>query len=182
MKTRDEKDKLLYPYKNYYPQIDQTVFIAPGAKIIGQVSVGAYSSVWYNAVIRGDIGAAITIGKYTNIQDNSVIHVARNSGTMLGDYITVGHGVILHNCQIENNCLIGMGAIILNHSSIGENSLIAAGALIPERKKIPPNSLVMGSPGKVVREVTPEEIEYIRGMAESYNQERQEYLSKLEEV
>jgi carbonic anhydrase/acetyltransferase-like protein (isoleucine patch superfamily) len=169
------EEKTIYPYKNYWPQIEDTAFVAPGARIIGQVFIGAYSSLWYNVVARGDIDA-IKIGKYTNIQDNSTIHVAYDFHAAIGDYVTVGHNAIIHGCEIDDHCLIGMGAIILNYAHIGKNSIIAAGSLIPQGRKIPPNSLVMGSPGKIIREVTDEEIKNIRLSADKYAEIAQEYL------
>ncbi|MDR1702721.1 MAG: gamma carbonic anhydrase family protein, partial [Sporomusaceae bacterium] len=159
--------KTLYHFQEYYPQVDATAFLAPGAKIIGQVTIGAYASIWYNTVLRGDI-ERIKIGNHTNVQDNSTIHVADDLSAILGDYVTVGHGVILHGCAIANNCLIGMGAIILNYAEIGENTIVAAGTLRPQGKKIPPNSLVMGSPGKVIRQLTAAEIESNLAMAHKY--------------
>jgi carbonic anhydrase/acetyltransferase-like protein (isoleucine patch superfamily) len=173
-------ENCLYRFKEYYPQIDETVFIAPGSKIIGQVEIAAYSGIWYNTVIRGDI-EGIKIGRYTNVQDNSTLHVGDNLMVVLGDYITVGHGVILHGCSVGDNCLIGMGAIILNHAEIGANSIVAAGSLIPQGKKFPPNSLIMGSPGKFVRELTMAEIESNRAMAHKYVQVAKELLRTIEE-
>lgn len=165
----------IIPFKDLHPKIEKNVYIAEGARIIGNVSIGEYANIWFNAVLRGDV-QPITIGQYTNIQDNCTVHVWYEFPTTIGDYVTVGHGAILHGCTIANNCLIGMGAIILNYAEIGENCIIGAGTLIPERKKIPPNSLVMGSPGKVVRQVSPEEIEAIRQSAIIYAQDAKEYM------
>lgn len=165
----------LIPYKDLHPKIDNNVFIAEGARIIGDVSIGAHASIWFNTVLRGDVHP-ITIGQYTNIQDNCTVHVWYEFPTVVGDYVTVGHGAILHSCTIAHNCLIGMGAIILNYAEIGENCIIGAGSLIPERKKIPPNSLVMGSPGKVIRQVTTKEIEAIRQSALVYAQDAKNYM------
>ncbi|MBP2625655.1 MAG: transferase hexapeptide repeat containing protein [Firmicutes bacterium] len=164
----------LIPYKGIIPKIHENVYLANGTYIIGDVTIDSHSNIWFNTVIRGDVHP-ITIGKYTNIQDNSTIHVVRDHPTVIKDYVTVGHGVILHACHIASNCLIGMGAIILSYAEIGENCIIGAGALITEHKKIPPNSLVMGSPGKVVRTVTREEIEAIRMSALNYYEESEQY-------
>lgn len=164
----------LIPYKGIIPKIHENVFLANGAYIIGDVTIGSRSNIWFNTVIRGDVHH-ITIGKYTNIQDNSTIHVVHDHPSVIEDYVTVGHGVILHACHIASNCLIGMGAIILSYAEIGENCIIGAGALITEHKKIPPNSLVMGSPGKVVRTVTKEEVEAIRMSALGYYEESEQY-------
>ncbi|WP_075755709.1 gamma carbonic anhydrase family protein [Sporomusa sphaeroides] len=163
------------PFKGLQPTIDNNVFIAEGARVIGDVSIEAHASIWFNTVLRGDV-QPIRIGRYTNIQDNCTIHVWYEFPTVIGNYVTVGHGAILHGCTIASNCLIGMGAIILNYAEIGENCIIGAGALIPERKKIPPNSLVMGSPGKVIRQVSMEEIETIRQSALVYVQDAKNYM------
>ncbi len=162
------------PYSGILPKVASDVFLANGAYIIGDVTIASKANIWFNTVIRGDVHP-ITIGSYTNIQDNSTIHVMHDHPTVIEEYVTVGHGAILHACHIASNCLIGMGAIILSYSQIGENCIIGAGALITEHKKIPPNSLVMGSPGKVVRSVTEEEIKAIRTSALTYYEEAQKY-------
>lgn len=167
------KDHLV-SYQGVSPTIDEDVFLAKGAYIIGDVTISQGANIWFNTVIRGDVHP-IKIGSYTNIQDNCTIHVMHDHPTVIGDYVTVGHGVVLHACHVQNNCLIGMGAIILSYSEIGENCIIGAGTLITEHKKIPPNSLVMGSPGKVVRTLTSEEIQAIRDSATHYYDESQKY-------
>ena len=164
----------LIPYNGITPQLHENVFLANGAYIIGEVTIGSHSSIWFNTVIRGDVNT-ITIGDYTNVQDNSTIHVIHEQPAVIEDYVTVGHGVILHACHIASNCLIGMGAIILSYAEIGENCIIGAGTLITEHKKIPPNSLVMGSPGKIVRTVTSMEIEALRMSAFNYYEESLKY-------
>ncbi len=169
------KDNFL-SYKDIYPNVHESVFVANGAHIIGDVTIGENSNIWFNTVVRGDV-QHIRIGKYTNIQDNSTVHVMYDHPTIIDDYVTAGHGVILHGCHVGSQCLIGMGAIILGYSEIGDNCIIAAGTLIPERKVIPPNSLVMGSPGKIVRTVTDEEIEAIRWSALKYHEVAQLYLA-----
>jgi carbonic anhydrase/acetyltransferase-like protein (isoleucine patch superfamily) len=132
--------------------IDPSAFIAPTAVVLGDVTIGADASVWYQAVLRGDI-APIRIGSETNIQDGSVVHVDTGVPCTVGRRVGVGHRVILHGCTIEDECLIGMGSVLLNHVRIGTGSVIAAGAVIPEGVTIPPKSLVMGVPGRVVRPV-----------------------------
>ena len=163
------------PYKTLRPHVDNSTFIATGARIIGDVTIGANAGIWFNTVLRGDV-QPITVGQYTNIQDNCTVHVLYDTPAVIGEYVTVGHGAILHGCTIASNCLIGMGAIILSYAEIGENCIIGAGSLIAEGKKIPPNSLVVGSPGKIVRTVTPEEILAIRQSALIYSQEAQNYI------
>ena len=141
--------------------IDKTVVTFPGSHIIGDVKIGENSSVWYNAVIRGDRGPII-IGKNSNIQDNCVIHCADDLTTALGDNVSVGHGAILHGCEIEDNVLIGMNATVLNGAKIGKGSVVGAGALVTERKEFPEGSLILGVPGKLVRQLSLEEMEKIK--------------------
>lgn len=141
----------LEPYRAHAPQIDATAYVHAAATVIGWVEVGAQSSIWPTAVLRGDDGA-IRIGAQTSIQDGSVVHMTTGlSEVSVGDRVTVGHKVILHGCKVEDECLIGMGAIILDNAVIGRGSVVGAGALITQGKVIPPGSLVLGSPAKVVR-------------------------------
>lgn len=130
---------------------------APGAVVVGDVSIGRNSSIWYNAVLRGDEGPII-IGEETNVQDCCVIHTSKNYPVVIGDRVTIGHGAIVHGCKIGDNALIGMGAIILNGAKIGRNCLIAAGSLVTQNMEIPDGMLVMGSPAKIKRALTEEEI------------------------
>ncbi len=152
---------MIVPYKEIYPDVEQALFIAANATIVGDVTLGSDTTVWYSATLRGDM-APITIGRGTNVQDNAVIHVNNGMPTHLGENITVGHGAILHACTIGSGTLVGMGAIVLDGATVGEDSLVAAGAVVPPNKSYPPRSLLMGSPAKVVRELTAEELE---GMA-----------------
>lgn len=149
------------------PKIANSVFIADGSKVLGDVKIGEQSSVWYNSVIRGDL-AKISIGKCTNIQDLAVIHVNENQPITIGDYVTVGHSAILHGCTIGRGSLVGMGSIILDNTVIGEETTIAAGSLVPGNKTFPPRVLLMGSPAKVVRELTETEIAAMYETAERY--------------
>ena len=147
--------------------IHASAFIAPGAVVLGDVSLGKNSSVWYHSVLRGDM-APIAIGDETNIQDLSMVHVDEGVPCNIGKRVGVGHRVILHGCTVEDECLIGMGAILLNHVTIGKGSVIGAGAVIPERMRVPPGSLVMGVPGRVVREVDEELAARITGTWQHY--------------
>lgn len=156
------------------PQIAEDVFVAQGAIIRGDVTIGKGSSVWFNTVIRAEADSAV-IGEDTNIQDNCVLHVDEDAPIRIGNRVTVGHGAIIHGCTIEENTLIGMGAIILNNAVIGKNCLIGAGALVTQNMVIPDNSLVIGNPGKVKRTLTPEEIADITDNAVYYAKEAQEY-------
>ena len=142
--------------------IDPTAYIAPGAFVVGNVSLGKEASVWYNAVVRGDDSAAVSIGDQTNIQDLSVVHVDEGLPCTIGNRVTVGHRAIIHSCTIEDDCLIGMGAILLNNVHLGAGSVVGAGALLTEGTRIPPGSLVIGLPARVVREVDDELSERIQ--------------------
>ena len=152
---------------NQKPKFGHSVFIAPGAVVVGDVTLGDFSSVWFNAVLRGDINR-IVIGHHTNIQDNSVLHLADELPCILGNYVTVGHGAIVHACTVGNEVLVGMGSTLLDAVVVGEQSLIGARALVTPRTQIPPGSLVLGAPAKVVRELTPSERAGLKGMAEKY--------------
>ncbi len=147
---------MLISYEGIEPKIHNTVFVAPGAMIIGDVTIGAESSVWFNTVLRGDL-EPIRIGCRTNIQDGTVIHMDKDMPCLIGDDVTVGHSAILHSCAIDNEALIGMGAILLTGSKIGERAIIAAGTLVLEGQEIPAGTIAMGVPAKVRREITEEE-------------------------
>ncbi len=145
-------------FQNLHPKIHETAFIAENTVIIGDVEIGAESSVWYNCVLRGDVNY-IRVGERTNIQDGSIIHVSgKTHPTVLEDEVTLGHRVTLHGCYVERGSLIGIGAIVLDGARIGANSLVGAGSLVTPNTQIPPRSLVLGSPGKVKRELSDEEV------------------------
>jgi carbonic anhydrase/acetyltransferase-like protein (isoleucine patch superfamily) len=152
------------------------VFIAAGAQVIGDVEIGRDSSVWFNAVVRGDIHH-IRIGERTNIQDGSVCHVMRGEcPVILGDSVTIGHGVVLHGCTVESHCLVGMNATLLNNVRVGEYSIVAAGALLPEGMVVPSRSLVMGMPARVRRTLSDDEAVSIDAYAERYREYKNAYL------
>lgn len=153
------------------PKIAENVYIAPGAKISGDVTIGENCSVFFNAVIRADT-EAITIGKFTNIQDNCVLHGTAGLPVNIGDGVTIGHGAIVHGCTVGDNVLIGMGSIIMNGAQIGEHCVIAAGSIVTEGKKIEPYSLVMGVPGKVVRTLSDEHTTAVEKAAMGYDRLR----------
>jgi carbonic anhydrase/acetyltransferase-like protein (isoleucine patch superfamily) len=134
------------------PSIHPRAFIASTAAVMGDVTVGAESSVWYGAVLRGDM-AAILIGSQTNLQDGTIVHVDEGVPCRVGSRVGVGHRVILHGCTVEDDCLIGMGSVLLNGVQVGAGSVVAAGAVLPERMQVPPRSLVMGVPARIVRPV-----------------------------
>ena len=149
---------MIKAFQNQHPRIHETAYVAENALIIGDVEIGEHSSIWFGSILRGDVNY-IRIGARTNIQDASVIHVSsKTHPTILEDEITVGHRVTLHGCYIETGCLIGIGSIILDGARVGKNSLVAAGSLITPNTQIPPGSLVMGSPAKVKRPLTEEEL------------------------
>jgi len=163
-------------YKGKHPKIDPTVFIAPNATIIGDVEIGAHSSVWFNSVIRGDV-YYIRIGENTNIQDGSIIHVTTDTyATIIGNSVIMGHNVIAHGCTIGDGALIGMGAILLDDCEIGEQALIGAGSLVPMGMKIPPRTLAIGSPAKIKRELLPEELARIEENWRHYVDLKNDYL------
>jgi carbonic anhydrase/acetyltransferase-like protein (isoleucine patch superfamily) len=150
------------------PRIDPTCFIAESAAVIGDVVLGLRSSVWHNVTIRGDVNW-IRIGSESNIQDNSVVHVTHRTGPVeIGDRVTIGHAAVIHACTIRDVVLVGMGSIILDGAEIGTESIVGAGALITRGVKIPPRSLVLGSPAKVVRKLSPDEVLSIQRYADNY--------------
>ncbi len=165
----------ILPFGGVWPRIHPTAFVAPGATVIGNVTVGEQASIWFGAVLRGD-NEPITIGARSNIQDLTLVHVMRDTHpTVIGDDVTVGHSAVVHGATIEDRCLIGMGAILLNGVRVGSESIVAAGSLLPEGFEVPPRSLVMGSPAKVRRGLTAEEVESIRGYASRYVTYRLDY-------
>lgn len=161
------------------PKIHETAFIAENAVVIGNVEIGAESSVWYNCVLRGDVNY-IRIGARTNIQDGSIIHVSRKTHpTVVEDEVTLGHRVTLHGCYIETGCLIGIGAVILDGARVGRDSLVAAGSLVTPNTKISPRSLVMGSPARVKRQLTDDEIYNQARFWQNYTKLTEIYKQKL---
>ena len=170
---------MIRSFKNITPRVPATCYVDASAQLIGDVVLGEHSSIWMNAVLRGDVHE-IRVGANTNIQDNCVLHGMKHQyGVYLGDYVTVGHSVTLHGCVIEDRCLIGMGVIILNGARIGAGSIIAAGTLIPERTVVEAGSLWMGSPGKFRRKLEPAEAETILRYAHNYLGYKEEYLKEL---
>jgi carbonic anhydrase/acetyltransferase-like protein (isoleucine patch superfamily) len=169
---------LIRSFRGRKPQIAASAYVDPQAVVIGDVTIGADSSVWPCVVIRGDVNF-IRIGSRTNIQDGSVLHVMRDTHPLiLGDAVTIGHGVVLHGCTIESRCLIGMGSIILNGARIGAGSIVAAGTLVPEGTDVPPGSLFMGHPGKFRRSLTDADQASIDAYAERYVEYMEAYKSE----
>lgn len=169
---------MICTHLNINPTIASDSFIAPGAVVIGDVSLGEKASIWYQTVLRADI-EKIVIGAGSNIQDGAVIHMASDLGTIVGEYVTVGHKALLHACSIGNECLVGMGAIVMDGAEIGDQCLIGAGALVTRGMRVPAGSLVMGSPAKVVRSLHQHERQDLIKWAKKYIQvsaEHREFL------
>ena len=158
---------MIKEFDGFKPKIDESVFIAESADIIGDVVINKNSSVWYNVVIRGD-EQSIRVGENTNIQDGCVIHTGWDIPTEIGNNVTIGHKALIHGCKIGDNTLIGMGSIVLDNAEVGDYVLLGAGSLVPPGKKIPSGVLAMGSPAKVIRELTDAEKESIRKSAIDY--------------
>lgn len=158
----------LYPYRGVLPRVDPSCFVAPTAAVIGDVEVGAGSSLWFGAVLRGDV-MPIRVGARTSIQDNCVVHATGGwCETRVGDECTVGHSVVLHGCTVGDRVLVGMGSIVLDEAELGADVILGAGSLVTARTKIPPGVLAMGRPAKVVRELTGEERARIVEAAKAY--------------
>jgi carbonic anhydrase/acetyltransferase-like protein (isoleucine patch superfamily) len=170
---------VLRPYRGVSPRVHPTAFIDDSAQVIGDVEIGEESGVWMNAVVRGDVHS-IRVGRRSNIQDGTVVHAQGSTSgshpTVIGSNVTIGHGALVHGCTIDDQCLIGMGAIVLNGAHVGTQSIVAAGALVIEGMKVPPKSLVMGSPAKVKRLLTHSEIADIQAYADRYVAYRLDYL------
>jgi carbonic anhydrase/acetyltransferase-like protein (isoleucine patch superfamily) len=162
-------------FRNRLPVVHSTAFVDESAQVVGDVEIGAESSVWMLAVIRGDVNQ-VRIGQRTNVQDGTVIHVMHDTyPTNIGDDVTIGHRAIVHGCTLGNRVLVGMGAIILNGATVGEDSIVAAGALITEGAVVAPRSLVMGAPGKFRRSLSDEEVRFVLESAENYVRYRLDY-------
>jgi len=160
-------DKQLGAYLRKRPALGKGVYIATGAVVLGDVTLGEGSSVWYNAVLRGDINRII-VGHHTNIQDGAVLHLADEFPCILGNYVTVGHAAILHACSVGDEVLVGMGATVLDGAVVGKQSIIGANALVTQGMKIPPGSLVLGAPAKIARALTARERAALKGWADKY--------------
>ncbi|WP_026700494.1 gamma carbonic anhydrase [Salibacterium aidingense] len=165
---------MLYSYKGKYPDIANSAYIADYVTITGDVKIGEESSVWFNTAIRGDVAPTV-IGNRVNIQDNSVLHQSKKNPLILEDDVTIGHMVILHSAIIRKNSLIGMGSKILDRAEIGEEAFIGAGSLVPPGKVIPPRTLAFGSPAKVIRELTEEDLDEMHRIQQSYVEKAKYY-------
>ncbi len=159
--------EIIRGFEGRYPKLGEPIYIDPSSAVIGNVELGGHVSIWPHAVIRGD-QSTIRVGAWTNIQDNCVVHGDAGHDTRIGEYCVVGHGALIHGCTIDDGCMVGMGSIILNGVIVGKGCIIGAGTLLTEGKSFPPDSLILGSPGKVVRDLSPEEIAGIRAAAKFY--------------
>lgn len=159
---------IILPFGGKSPRLDPTVFVAGGSIVAGDVEIGEGSSVWFGAIVRGDVNH-VRIGARTNIQDLSVVHVTSGRApTVIGDDVTVGHRVVLHGCTVKDRCLVGIGAIVLDGAVVGPDAMIGAGALVPPGAVVPPGTLVLGSPARPKRALTPEELASLPASAARY--------------
>lgn len=168
---------MLYSYKGISPQVAEGVYVAPGARVVGKVTLEREVSIWFNAVVRGD-SDCVVIGEGSNIQDGSIVHTDGGSPAIIGRNVTVGHACIIHGCTIADDCLIGMGTTILSGAKLGPNCLVGAGSLITEGKEFPAGSVLMGRPAKVVRQVEARDLEAIRRGAANYRQNARDYAAE----
>ena len=165
---------MIYDFEGHTPKLDPNSWVASNSVIIGKVELKKDSNIWFNVTLRGDV-EPITVGEGSNVQDGSVVHSDPGCPVIIGKNVTIGHLVMLHGCVIEDDCLIGIGSTILNKAKIGKNSIIGANALVTENKVIPERSLVLGSPGKIVRQVTDKEIGDIKENARHYVENFKKY-------
>jgi carbonic anhydrase/acetyltransferase-like protein (isoleucine patch superfamily) len=169
---------ILRPFGGKTPIVHPSAFVADGAVVLGDVEVGAGASIWFGCVVRGDVNF-IRIGARTNVQDLSVLHVtSKTHPTVVGDEVTVGHRVVLHGCTIKDRCLVGIGAVVMDGAVVGPEAVIGAGALVPPGMVVPPRTLVMGSPAKVKRDLTVEELEALRRSADNYVEYAARYVAE----
>lgn len=159
---------MIHDFLGVTPRRDETNFIAPSADVIGDVTLGREASIWFGAVVRGDVNW-IEIGAGSNVQDNATVHVTNGTApTRIGRHVTVGHNAVVHGCNVQDRVLVGMNAVVMDHAVIGHDSIVGAGALVTARTEVPPHSLVLGSPARVVRRLTDAEVESVQVYAEHY--------------
>lgn len=173
---------MVYSLGDKVPQIDKTVYIAPGAHVIGDVHIGAYSSVWFNTVIRGDVHF-IRIGRYCNIQDNSVIHVTTDKfATVLENYVTIAHNAVVHGAHLHDYAFVGISATVMDNVTIHPYGFVAAGSLVPPNFEVPSKTLVAGVPAKIIRPLRSQEIDMIHTVSKSYSEHGQNYPQQLKPI
>ena len=171
----------IYQLDDFTPSVPSSAWVADSARVMGNVTLGEDTSVWFGAVLRGDT-STITVGKGSNVQDNSVLHADNGMPLVIGEGVTVGHQVMLHGCTVGNNSLIGIGAIVLNGVKIGNNCLVGAGALVTEGKEFADGSMIIGSPAKAVRMLSPEQIEGLKMSAQHYMDNARRYKTGLKKL
>ena len=175
-----DNERKIFPYKGILPSLAEDVFLAPGSKLVGDVTIGKGSSVWYNTVIRGDVHY-VKIGEMTNIQDLSMLHVTNGKYPLnVGDKVTIGHSVTLHGCTIKDLTLIGMGAVVLDGAVVEEKSIVAAGAVVKPHFVVPSGKLVAGIPAKVIRDLTQDEIADLEESAQRYKKYTEETIQSMQ--
>lgn len=162
-----KEDRSFFSYGEFHPGVDESVFVAPGAKIVGKVKIGAYTNIWYNSVVRGDADR-VFIGSGTNIQDNCTLHEDPGFPLVIGDRVSVGHNCVLHGCTVGDDALVGMSSTILNGAKIGAGAVVGAGSLVTQGMEIPPGHLAMGLPAKIIRPLNENESKYYRALAQRY--------------
>ena len=175
-----QMNKAIFEFNSKRPIVGEKCFIAPSSAVIGDVVLKNGASIWFNTVVRGDI-EQISIGQESNVQDLSMLHTTYGLPLVIEDFVSVGHQVTLHSCVIKAHCLVGMGAVVLDGAEIGENSVVGAGSVIPPGKKYPSGVLILGNPGKVVRELTPEELKRYAEHYLSYTHLKDQYLIQSED-
>jgi len=172
---------IILPFEGTWPEIADEVFVAPGAVVIGKVTIGSGSSVWFNTTLRADI-APITIGERSSVQDGTVVHVNADAPTVIGDDVTIGHGALIHGTTIADGALIGMGAVVLSYSSVGRNAVVAAGALIPERAAVPEGAVMVGMPAKQRDALSEQQQAHLAGIPGRYVRVSGIYRKELTEM
>jgi carbonic anhydrase/acetyltransferase-like protein (isoleucine patch superfamily) len=172
---------IILPWNGVWPEIAEDAFVAPGAVLVGNVKVGAESSIWFNTVIRGDI-APVTIGDRTSVQDNTVVHVNTDAPTVIGNDVTVGHSALVHGTTIHDGVLVGMGSLVLSYSTVGRNAVIGAGALIPERFEVPEGAVMIGVPAKQRHALGEEQIARLSGIPGRYVRVSRQYINEIASV
>lgn len=171
---------IILPFEGHWPVIAENTYIAPSAVVIGNVTIGAESSVWFHAIVRGDI-APITIGDRSSVQDCTVVHVNRDAPTVIGNDVTIGHAALIHGTTIHDGVLVGMGALVMSYSQIGAGAVIAAGAVITERTQVPANAVMMGMPAKQRSELDDKQAEHLAGIPGRYVRVGRQYLEEMKE-
>lgn len=169
---------IILPWEGVWPEIAEDAFVAPTAVIVGNVSIGSQSSIWFHTAIRGDI-APISIGKRSSVQDNTVVHVNMDAPTVIGDDVTIGHSALVHGTTIRDGALIGMGSLVLSYSTVGRNAVIAAGALIPERCEVPDEAIMIGVPARQRDGLSDEQAERLAGIPGRYVRVSRQYIDEV---